>query len=92
MKSTGITRQIDGLGRVVIPKEIRRTLGLKEGDYLEIFVEEESVIFRRYDKTLPIKEELRRLKNGIMDCYDKQSTDRILPIIEELERLVNEVD
>ena len=39
MKATGIVRRIDDLGRVVIPKEIRRTLHLKEGEPLEIFTE-----------------------------------------------------
>ncbi|WP_453867905.1 AbrB/MazE/SpoVT family DNA-binding domain-containing protein, partial [Streptomyces vinaceus] len=38
MKATGIVRRIDDLGRVVIPKEIRRTLRIREGDPLEIFV------------------------------------------------------
>ena len=42
MKATGIVRRIDDLGRVVIPREIRRTIGIKEGDALEIFVDKES--------------------------------------------------
>ena len=41
MKATGIVRRIDDLGRVVIPKEIRRTLRIREGDPLEIFVDRE---------------------------------------------------
>ena len=49
MKATGIVRRIDDLGRVVIPKEIRRTLRIKEGDPLEIFTDKEGgVIFRKY--------------------------------------------
>ena len=49
MKATGIVRRIDDLGRVVIPKEIRRTLRIREGDPLEIFTEREgSVILRKY--------------------------------------------
>ena len=44
MKATGIVRYIDDLGRVVIPKEIRRTLKIKEGDKLEIFTEEGGII------------------------------------------------
>jgi AbrB family transcriptional regulator, stage V sporulation protein T len=49
MKATGIIRRIDPLGRVVIPKEIRRTLRLREGDPLEIFVDQEQgVIFKKY--------------------------------------------
>lgn len=42
MKATGIVRRIDDLGRVVIPKEIRRTMGIKEGDPLEMFIDTES--------------------------------------------------
>lgn len=49
MKATGIVRRIDDLGRVVIPKEIRRTLHIKESDPLEIFTDREgAVIFKKY--------------------------------------------
>ncbi len=49
MKATGIVRRIDDLGRVVIPKEIRRTLRIKEGDPLEIFTDRDGeVIFKKY--------------------------------------------
>ena len=49
MKATGIVRRIDGLGRVVIPKEIRRTLRIREGDPLEIFTDNEgSIILKKY--------------------------------------------
>lgn len=49
MRATGIVRRIDDLGRVVIPKEIRRTVGIREGDALEIFLDHENgVIFKPY--------------------------------------------
>ena len=49
MKATGIVRRIDDLGRVVIPKEIRRTLRIREGDPLEIFTKSDGeVIFKKY--------------------------------------------
>ena len=48
MKATGIIRRIDDLGRVVIPKEIRRTLKIREGDPLEIFIEKDCVCFQKY--------------------------------------------
>ena len=49
MKATGIVRRIDDLGRVVIPKEIRRTMRIREGDPLEIYTDREGgVIFRKY--------------------------------------------
>lgn len=51
MKATGIVRRVDDLGRVVIPKEIRRTLHIKEGDPLELFLEGSTVCFRKYNTT-----------------------------------------
>ena len=49
MKATGIVRRIDDLGRIVIPKEIRRVLRIREGDPLEIFTEKDGeVIFKKY--------------------------------------------
>ena len=54
MKATGIVRRIDDLGRVVIPKEIRRTMRIREGDPLEIYTDHEGeVIFKKYS---PIEE------------------------------------
>ncbi|WP_029516970.1 AbrB/MazE/SpoVT family DNA-binding domain-containing protein [Paenibacillus polymyxa] len=48
MKATGIVRRIDDLGRVVIPKELRRVLGIEAGDPLEIFTDGNYVSFRKY--------------------------------------------
>lgn len=50
MKATGIIRRVDDLGRVVIPKEIRRTLRIREGDPLELFTEGNAVCFMKYHK------------------------------------------
>jgi len=49
MKSTGITRKVDELGRVVIPIELRRTLDIEEKDPLEIFVDGDRIILRKYE-------------------------------------------
>lgn len=48
MKSTGITRRIDDLGRIVIPKEIRKNLKIKENEVLEIFIENENIILKKF--------------------------------------------
>ena len=53
MKATGVVRRIDDLGRVVIPKEIRKTLRIKEGDPLEIFTDKEG-----YDKITSIADDV----------------------------------
>ncbi len=48
MKSTGVVRRIDELGRIVIPKEIRRNLGIRDGENMEIFTENDSIILKKY--------------------------------------------
>jgi len=48
MKATGIVRRLDQLGRIVIPKELRNTLDLKETDPIEIFVDGSDIILRKY--------------------------------------------
>lgn len=51
MKSTGIVRKVDELGRIVLPVELRRTLDILERDELEIFVEGDTIMLRKYDPT-----------------------------------------
>lgn len=48
MKATGIVRRVDELGRIVLPKELRRTLHIAETDPLEIYVEGEQIILKKY--------------------------------------------
>lgn len=52
MKSTGIVRKVDELGRVVIPKELRRTLGINERDSLEIYTEGDKIILKKYKSNM----------------------------------------
>lgn len=49
MKATGIVRPVDALGRIVIPVEIRRNLGIKTEDSLEIFVDEQYIMLKKYE-------------------------------------------
>ena len=49
MKSTGIVRNLDELGRVVIPKEIRKKLNIEQKDPIEIFIEGNSIVLKRYE-------------------------------------------
>lgn len=49
MKSTGIVRKVDELGRIVLPIELRRTFGIAEKDALEIYVDGENIILRKYE-------------------------------------------
>lgn len=71
MKATGIVRRIDDLGRVVIPKEIRRSLNIREGDPLEIFTDpdEGAVCFKLY---LPYAEPWRLLEDAAETMRDSE--------------------
>lgn len=51
MKSTGIVRRIDDLGRIVIPKEVRRTLNIKENEAMEFYLEGKNIVLRPYRKS-----------------------------------------
>jgi len=59
MKSTGIVRKVDELGRIVLPSELRNTLNIKEKDPLEIFIEDSKIILRKYEPSC--------IFTGIMD-------------------------
>lgn len=65
MKATGIVRRIDDLGRVVIPKEIRKNLRIKEGDNLEIFVVNEDIILKKYSMMNKINDLAQELTDAI---------------------------
>ncbi|MBO0589438.1 AbrB/MazE/SpoVT family DNA-binding domain-containing protein [Sporosarcina sp. E16_8] len=49
MKSTGVVRKVDPLGRIVIPKELRKTMNINEGDPMEIFVDNDLILFKKYN-------------------------------------------
>lgn len=51
MKSTGIVRKVDELGRIVLPVELRRTLNIAEKDSLEIYVDDDRIILKKYEPT-----------------------------------------
>ena len=66
MKSTGIIRRIDDLGRLVIPKEIRKNLRIKNGENLEIFVsDEETIILKKHNQIDKLKDIATELKDAI---------------------------
>jgi transcriptional pleiotropic regulator of transition state genes len=73
MKSTGIVRKVDELGRVVLPIELRRTLGIDEKDALEIYVDQEKIILKKYEPACVFcgnagNVQIFRNKNVCSDC------------------------
>jgi stage V sporulation protein T len=69
MRATGILRRIDDLGRIVIPKEIRRSMRIREGDALEIFTEKDMICFKKYNLNEDFLEEIKSLENDILNEY-----------------------
>ena len=77
MKSTGIVRKLDELGRITLPIELRRTLGVGERDPLEIYVDEDKIILTKYEPTDIFTGE----KNDLVDfCGKKISKDSIVQL------------
>lgn len=68
MKATGIVRRIDDLGRVVVPKEIRRTLRIREGDPMEIFTNHDGEIYLR---NIHLLERLKCLQNNMQMLWHR---------------------
>lgn len=81
MKATGIVRRIDDLGRVVIPREIRRSLKIREGDPLEILIEKNCVCFKKYSTLGSFSKDILRVAqdmaqrtfNHQIAIYDRDS-------------------
>lgn len=90
MKETGMIRRMDDLGRIVIPKEVRRLLNLNEGDALEIFLHEQGVFYKKYDPAKPVKACLATLKEAVMDEPAIEHVDEVLQKISELEGLLSQ--
>ena len=66
MKATGIVRRMDDLGRVVVPKELRRTMKISEGTPLEIFIDKDgSIIFRKYSPVGELNESAKNMAECI---------------------------
>ena len=72
MKSTGIVRKVDELGRIVLPIEMRRTLDIAEKDTLEVYVEGDSIILRKYQDACVFCDSVRDLVSykGRCVCQD----------------------
>jgi transcriptional pleiotropic regulator of transition state genes len=78
MKSTGVVRKLDMLGRIVFPVEIRRTLGIAEGDPMEVFVEGDLIILKKYEPACTFCGEAKDVidfkgKKVCVNCLDEMT-------------------
>lgn len=77
--NTGIVRKIDELGRIVIPKEIRKNLNIRNGEDVQIFIQDNSIVLKKYEKLLSMKEKadiyinnFRKLTSSDIIITDKE--------------------
>lgn len=70
LKSTGVTRKIDELGRVVIPKEIRRNLGIRDGESLEIYTTEDSIVLKKYSEISKFEDIAKKMCELINNIFN----------------------
>ena len=70
MKQTGVTRKIDELGRIVIPKEIRKNLNIRNGEDVSIFVKDNMIFLKKYERALTIKEISQKYINAFKKIND----------------------
>ncbi|MDQ0177918.1 AbrB/MazE/SpoVT family DNA-binding domain-containing protein [Bacillus chungangensis] len=88
MKSTGIVRKVDELGRVVIPIELRRTLGIEEKDALEIYVDDDKIILKKYKPSMTchitgdVSDDNKQLAGGKL-ILSREGADQL---IQEIQR------
>lgn len=89
MIATGIIRRIDDLGRVVIPREVRTQLGVREGDAFEILVTEDltGVLLQKYSFDTPVKQALKTLRT-VTEKTDLSCREEFLRRLEELDALL----
>ncbi|MFD2924202.1 AbrB/MazE/SpoVT family DNA-binding domain-containing protein [Halobacillus naozhouensis] len=86
MKSTGIVRKVDDLGRVVIPMELRRTLEIKERDPLEIYVDSDQIILKKYEASEEKKQlliNLNWLKESSISTAAKNKIEEVIAYLEK---------
>jgi len=91
MRSTGIIRRIDDLGRVVIPKEVRCSMKIREGDPLEIYVDKDCgmVCFQKVDTRTDVCTELRLIKEKYSDLLSVSEEVMINNCIEKIKQRSN---
>lgn len=87
MKSIGIIRRVDDLGRIVIPKEIRRILGITEGTPMELFVDGNKVVLQKYYNGDSIKSKLDELQAIVYKNVGKLDSEKICAAKEHIEVL-----
>lgn len=93
MNATGIIRRVDDLGRIVLPKEVRRKVGIREGTPMEIFTSDEGIVLKKYNPENVLSDIAQNLMETTEDmCVDLglEKTGDIRRHIREIQKLLKQ--
>lgn len=89
----GIVRKVDALGRIVIPKEMRRILNIQLGDPIEIINDGKQILLRKFDTDSSINKLLKGIKTQVgVANYSPEDQNRILTLLSSLEHAINDAE
>lgn len=92
-KPLGVVRRIDSLGRIVMPIELRRTLGMRDGDPLEMFSDGEGVYIKKYEREKIATDKLDELKNYLTSNYDAvEIPEKLFYLLGQAEKILHEME
>ncbi|WP_144517048.1 AbrB/MazE/SpoVT family DNA-binding domain-containing protein [Bacillus thuringiensis] len=86
MKNTGVARKVDELGRVVIPVELRRPLGIAEGTALDFHVEGENIVLRKYEKSCFVTGEVSETNIELLDGRMFLSKEGVIELLDLIQK------
>ncbi len=89
MKATGIIRRVDDLGRIVLPKEIRRKFGITDGIPMEIFTNSDGIVLKKYNTSEELLSVVSVLEEAVDDSVDALEREKVSEIREHIKEIRN---
>ena len=89
MKATGIIRRVDDLGRIVLPKEIRRKFGITDGIPMEIFTNSDGIVLKKYNTSEELLSVVSVLEEAVDDSVDAFEREKVSEIREHIKEIRN---
>ena len=89
MNATGIIRRVDDLGRIVLPKEVRRKAGIAEGTPMEIFVDSDRIVLKKYRTSEELMNVVSTLSETVDNSVDDLGEEKVSAIREHIKEIIN---
>ena len=89
MNATGIIRRVDDLGRIVLPKEVRRKAGIAEGTPMEIFVDSDRIVLKKYRTSEELMNVVSALSETVDNSADDLGEEKVSAIREHIKEIIN---